>query len=127
MAKRYYNLKKGKPEVNGVVVEVDLDIGLEKRVKNFIYNTQATLLEYKNKLGLYALDLNEAHSLRPELESMYSLKPRLMVTLAVSDKGDIEIHEKPSNAAIYLEEITLEKAKGKKEGAENWSLLQSWV
>ena len=129
--KRYYNLKEGNRKVNGQIIEVNLDAILEKRVKNLIYGTQANLLEYKRYEGLYEFHLNEAHSLRanpfPVLEAKYSSQPKSMVTLAVSDKGDLKLHKKPSNIRLYLEEITEAEAKSKREDAKNWMLLQAWV
>ena len=129
--KRYYNLKEGNRKVNGQIIEVNLDATLEKRVKNLVYGTQANLLEYKRHEGLYEFHLNEAHSLRenplPLLEAKYSSQPKSMVTLAVSDKGDLKIHKKHSSVKLYLEEITEAEAKSKKEDAESWMMLQAWV
>jgi len=125
--KRYYNLKKGRPDINGAIIEVNLDARLEKRVRNFIYNTRASLLGYGCHKGLYSLDLNETHSLRPILELHYSLRPKFAVTLEVSDKGDLKIHKKQSSTKVYLEEITRKQANEKRDDAENWSKLQAWV
>lgn len=131
--KRYYNLKEGNKEINWQIIEINwqiieinLDNKLENRVKNFFYDTKADLLEYKNNVALYKLNLNEQHSLVPILESNYSMKKKKYVEFSVSDKGEIKIR-KTSGNRVYLEEISQKKAKEIKQAEKNWRLQQAWI
>ena len=117
MVKRYYNLKQGKPDVMGHVIEVDTGAKLEERVKILTLDQTFNLSSYQLQPDrtLYEINLSSSED------------RALNITIAVLNGGNTLIHDYPKNEKFYFNEIDSKKAKELVEGYNNWTSMQAWA
>src|SRR3989344_1732992 len=97
--KRYYNLKKGSPEVMGHVIEVDTKASLEKRVNILTSsNENFMLLSYQGDKALYEIISDGSDRY-------------VGVGISVRHDGYAEICNSPKKGIFYFNEISAKKAK----------------
>ena len=119
---RYYNLKEGNKNANGIVIKVCPNAPLEKRL------SEITGASFKSKLIYY----NEIDYPRENIKYLLDITGNRVrkktITVAIDSKGDLCITKLNlrSRKEPYLEEISSQKAKSIKEDAENWRLQRGY-
>ncbi|MEK6932643.1 MAG: hypothetical protein AABW56_02510 [Nanoarchaeota archaeon] len=112
--KRYYNLKLGKPDVMGHVIEVNTEKKLENMVKLLTPRSDEgfEFLTYQKDRALYNLNLSS------------DTERAVNVGISVLNNGYAEMYNSPKNRRFYFDEIDSKKAKELVEGYESWTKMQ---
>ncbi len=107
----YFNLKVGKPDVMGVVLEVDMTKGMTERVKNLTDGSQPVYNgNYGNAKFIFDFEIEEG-----------------LVKLLLDEPEHLTITQTPKKCRIYFKQITEEEAKKNVKDALNWNLLVGYV
>ncbi|MBI4154975.1 hypothetical protein HY498_02740 [Candidatus Woesearchaeota archaeon] len=111
MVVRYFNLKVGKPDVNGSVLEVDMAKELERRVVCKTENKQPRLFGHRDGRTIYYFQIEEG-----------------LVKLALVD-GELTIVDilRNEGVKVYFKELDEPTAKKMIEDCEYWTLLRGYV
>ncbi|MBI4150925.1 hypothetical protein HY492_02255 [Candidatus Woesearchaeota archaeon] len=129
--KRFYNIKQGKPNVMGALIEIDLDKPLEERVyfaTDIAEEKGSTIsLTKKGKFAVYAVcepngefkDVAKKPVWTPEGDpTRYQIK--------VAADGTMQLVEGSSRTKLYLSELTAKQAKEKRDEAVRWAMQRDY-
>jgi hypothetical protein len=144
MAKRYFNLKLGKPDVMGHVIQVDMDAEPANRLTDYIASNvgEENNLQFRplrelsqEETGIYEVVVPEmefsggayAPGLAVDCSAGWSKKRQDIVSVVLSPDGELRVGEQEDARPAFIDEITPKEAERLKKAEFNWSMLQLWV
>ncbi len=111
---RYYQIRRGKEDIFGSVIQVNSEgFLLEEIVKKFMGNMELELIKATKDAIYYRCNLNEVDESPTTIG--ISVKKKKYIALHLGDLKNIE---------IYLRGITKEEAEELKENLHKWRLYQ---
>ena len=126
---RYYNLKQGKPGVNGSALRVDPDAKIEDRLRCMSRNIRIELTRYDKKHGSDYELWYEPDYIPREMGNLMMVGERSKepIELQVDTQGNLRVLMEPKHKKVFLSEITQEEAEKLAEGAACWRMMQMWI
>ncbi len=139
--KRYFNVKKGSPKVNGGVIEVDISQHLEERLRDFIDNDGTKPWDFRliksfTKGVFYKAIIPKqkftagAHIPTLCIDNIsagYVVTGENRANVFLTNEGELIIRKTEKGEKVYVNEIDLDAAEKMREEAENWCGLQLYV
>ena len=142
--KKYFNLKLGKPDVNGSVIVADLSEAPEKMLSDFINSNVGEQNNLHFDVIRKAKDNIYYRGIIPNMEFSgggyapalavnsgpgWSKKEEDIVSLCLTKQGDLKLTKNTTRKGkrAYLSEISRSKAYDLKDGEFNHSMLQLYA